>query len=422
MSGPLDGVKVIEFTEIIAGPLAGMLLADLGAEVIKVEPPWGEPWRYVQSFLPSEGRPFIAYNRGKRSLPLDLTAPESRDILERLLPTTDVVLVNFRTDVITKLGLEYESLAKLNPRLIYCDLSAFGQQGPDANRTGYDIVLQAVTGMMAAEGKLANGVPQHIWSTPLIDTTSGFCLAWCVCAALYARERTGRGQRVESTLLGSALALLGMRFVQVETLDRESRTQSLEELHALRGATASYQEVIEYYQANHQTPSGNLYYRVYMAEDGAVAVACLSDPLRRKLLSVLGLDDIRFEPGYDPATPESLAFARKLEASAEKIFVGKRVDHWLGILEAQGIPAGPVRFIEELFDDPQVIANGLVTEVEHRDAGPVKMIGPLARFSDSSVEPARSSPALGQHSEEILQELGYGLQDIQRLRGAGIVG
>ena len=136
MSGPLDGVKVVEFTEIIAGPLAGMLLADFGAQVIKVEPPWGEPWRFVQAFLPTESRVFMAYNKGKRDLTLDLTTPQARQILERLLPETDVVLVNYRPDVVSKLGLDYESLSALNPRLVYCDLTAYGRQGPDANLPG----------------------------------------------------------------------------------------------------------------------------------------------------------------------------------------------------------------------------------------------------------------------------------------------
>lgn len=422
MAGPLDGVRVIEFTEIIAGPLAGMLLADLGAEVIKVEPPWGEPWRFVQAFLPTESRPFMTYNRGKRSLPLDLTTAEAREIMSRLLPATDVVLVNYRPDVVAKLGLKYETMAKLNPRLIYCDLTAYGRQGPDAHRPGYDIVLQAVTGMMVAEGKLDQGTPQHIWSTPLIDTTSGFCLAGSVCAALYARERTGRGQRVESTLLGSALSLMSMRFLQVESLDRESRGLSLDDLGAMQNGSVPFQDLLSTYQATHQPPSGSIYYRSYMAKDGALAVGCLSDPLRRRLLDVLGLTDIRFEPGYDPATPEAQAFDRELAQKAEEVFQGSSVNHWLEIFEEKGIPAGPVRFIEELVDDPQVMANGLLIEVEHRDAGTVKMVGPLAQFSDSSPPAPTSSPALGEHTSEILVELGYSPEDVERWRSAGIVG
>jgi crotonobetainyl-CoA:carnitine CoA-transferase CaiB-like acyl-CoA transferase len=162
MSGPLDGVKVVEFSEIIAAPMAGMLLADLGAEVIKVEPPWGDPWRFVQSFLPSESRQFMAYNRGKRSLPLDLTRPHAKEILRSLILDTDVVLVNYRPDVVVRLGVDYASLAEVNPGIVYCDLTAYGREGPDSQRPGYDLVLQAMSGMIAAEGKLQQGVPQHL--------------------------------------------------------------------------------------------------------------------------------------------------------------------------------------------------------------------------------------------------------------------
>jgi formyl-CoA transferase len=190
-----------------------MLLSDMGAEVIKVEPPWGDPWRFTQPFLPTESRPFLAYNRGKRSLSLDLTAPDSGGVLRELIPQTDVVLVNYRPDVAAKLGVDYLALSALNPRLIYCENTAFGRLGPDARRPGYDLIIQAMTGLMAAEGKVENGSPQHIWASPLVDTTAGFCLAWCVCGALYSRERTGKGQKIETTLLGMALALLGMRFV-----------------------------------------------------------------------------------------------------------------------------------------------------------------------------------------------------------------
>ena len=221
MAGPLEGVKVVEFTEIIAGPFAGMLLADMGAEVIKVEPPWGDPWRGTQPFSATESRPFIAYNRGKRSITLDLTSGAAGEILARLIPQMDVAIVNYRPDVAAKLGVDYEALAALNPRLIYCENTAFGRQGPDAYRPGYDLILQAMSGIMTAESKVSNGAPVHVVSSPMVDTAAGICLAWCVCAALYHRERTGQGQKVETTLLGLALALLGMRFVEIEALDRE---------------------------------------------------------------------------------------------------------------------------------------------------------------------------------------------------------
>ena len=294
MPGPLHGVKVVEFTEIIAGPFAGMLLSDMGAEVIKVEPPWGDPWRGTQAFTSTESRPFIAYNRGKRSITLDLTTEAASDVLARLIPQMDVAIVNYRPDVATKLGVDYESLSALNPKLIYCENTAFGRQGPDSWRPGYDLILQAMSGIMTAESKTVNGVPVHVVSSPMVDTSAGLCLAWCVCAALFHRERTGRGQKVETTLLGLALAMLGMRFVEVESLDRDHNAATLESLAALREAGVPYPELLEIYEADHPVTPGNIYYRSYQTADGVISLGCLSDPLRKRLLDLLGLTDIRF--------------------------------------------------------------------------------------------------------------------------------
>jgi formyl-CoA transferase len=420
MPGPLQGVRVVEFTEIIAGPLAGMLLADMGADVVKVEPPWGDPWRHTQPFTDTESRPFLAYNRGKRSLTLDLTTPEAQEVIHRLIPQMDVALVNYRPDVAAKLGVDYDTLAALNSRLVYCENTSFGRQGPDAHRPGYDLIVQAMSGMMAAEEKFQDGVLQPLWSTPLIDTTAGICLAWSVCGALYSRERTGQGQKVETTLLGMALALLGMRLVQVDSLDREDWARTLESLRAMREADLPQSQVMELYQAGHAPAPGGIYYRTYETQDGAIAVGCLNNRLRQRLLETLGLTDIRFEPDYDPTTPEAIDFGHNLTRQAEELFLTKTSSQWSAILESNGIPCGPVRFVEELFDDPQVQANSLMAELEHAEVGKVRMVGPMAHFSETPLE-LSPSPALGQHTDAVLRELGYSAPEIDHWRQKGII-
>ena len=330
MPGPLDGVKVVEFTEIIAGPFAGMLLSDMGAEVIKVEPPWGDPWRGTQPFTSTESRPFIAYNRGKRSITLDLTTDAAKDILGRLIPQMDVAIVNYRPDVAAKLGVDYEALSALNPRLIYCENTAFGRQGPDSYRPGYDLILQAMSGIMTAESKLSNGVPVHVVSSPMVDTAAGICLAWCVCAALFSRERTGRGQKVETTLLGLAIAMLGMRFVEIESLDRDKFDATLESLGAMREAGLPYPELLQVYESDHPVTPGNIYYRTYQTADGVISLGCLSDPLRQRLLDTLGLTDIRFDPDYDPRSEKAMAFGEKLMRQAEDVFLQRTAGRLAG--------------------------------------------------------------------------------------------
>ena len=422
MGGPLAGVKVLDFTEVIAGPLAGRLLAEMGAEVIKIEPPWGDPWRTTQPFMPQESRSFITYNRGKRSLPLDLTKPEAQEVLGRLASETDVVLVNYRPDVAVKLGVDYDTLAQVNPRLIYCEMTAYGRQGPDAHRPGYDMILQAMTGMMAAENKTIDGIPQWVWSSPVIDTTSGMCMAWCVCAALFAREQTGRGQKIETSLLASALFLMGSRLLQVEDRDQEARAEALKEITAGRAAQAPFEELVAISPGSRRLLyHGNVYYRVYDTKDAPIAVGCLSDPLRRRLLDALGLTDVNLESGYDPNTPEAQEYARSLLKRAEAVFRQKTSGEWLALFEQQSIPAGPLRFVEELIEDPQVLANGLLVEVEHQAAGRLKTLGPVAQFSETPFPSASSSPTLGQHTAEILKELGYSDEDILRWRQARVV-
>ena len=422
MPPPLDGVTVLEFSEIIAGPYGGMLLADMGADVIKVEPPWGEPWRFQESFIPNESRAFISLNRGKRSLPLDLNRPEAKRIVDQLIPDTDVVVINARPDVPYNLGIDWERLSAKNPRLIYCENTAYGRKGPHSYRPGYDLIVQAMTGLMASEGKVVDGVPQHIVSTAIADYATGVAIAWGVCAALYHRERTGKGQKIETSLMATALSLQTSRFIQVAAVDDERRAEFAEELARDREGGVAYEETYARY-LNRFSPRRrgfHVYYRTYQAKDGVLAVGCLSDRLRKRVSDLMGLDDIRFEPGYDPYSEETAAFNEALVTRAEALFLEKTVGEWLALFDEAGVPAGPVRFAEELTDDEQVVANGVVVELEHSLAGSLKMVGPLLKMTETPLEARSASPFLGEHSSAILARLGYGPDDIQRLIDEGV--
>ena len=422
MPGPLDGIRILEFTEIIAGPFGGMLLADMGADVIKIEPPWGDPWRYAAQLAPGESKVFVSLNRGKRSLTLDLTKPPAREVVYRMMPETDVVIINYRPDVPGNLGIDYATLSAINPRLVYCENTAFGREGPHSSRPGYDIIAQAMTGLMASEDKIRDGVPQQVQSTPVADFATGISTAWSVCAALYHRERSGKGQKIETNLLGSALAVQSMRFAEVQSADAERRAEFLDTLALLRDAGTPYEDIHGYYRDHFDSPLrrvDSIYYRTYQAKDGVLAVGCLSDPLRKRMLAALGLEDIRFEPDYDPLSETAREFGKRLTAQAEALFREKSVADWLAILDKAGVPAGPVRFVEELVGDEQVAANGLVTELDHSVLGRVKMVGPPVRMSETPLEARTASPALGAHSDAILAEMGYAPAEIQALRDAG---
>ena len=421
MPGPLEGINVVEFSTMIATPTAGMLLADMGANVVKVEPPWGDLWRYAQAVIPTDGRPFMAYNRGKRSMTLNLTKPEAGNVVRRLTEQADVVLANNRPDVAGRLGIDYETLSAINPRIIYCEGSAFGQDGPDAYRPGYDIIIQAMSGIATAEGKVTNGVPMHIVSSPLVDTACGLAQAWAVCGALFARERNGgRGQKLEASLLGVSLLMLGMRFVRIDDLDKEPHEQVRASVDAMRAAGTPYPDLLEVYESQHFQAPGNIYYRFFQTADGMLVVGCLNAALRQKLLGVIGLHDIRFDEGYDQYSQEAAEFGAQLTADAEAIFLGKTNAEWLTLLDAAGVPAGPVRFVEELFEHAQVEANNLAIDVQHRDLGTVRMAGPPATFTDTPLQPG-NLPALGEHTDEVLGELGYAPSQITNWRAQGIV-
>jgi crotonobetainyl-CoA:carnitine CoA-transferase CaiB-like acyl-CoA transferase len=423
-TGPLAGIKVLEFSEIIAGPFGGMLLADMGAEVIKVEPLHGDPWRAFQPLGLREGRGYISLNRGKRGMAVDLNAPEGREIIQKIAADTDVVIINYRPDVAEKLGIDYIALSAINPRLIYCDNTAFGRRGPYAHRPGYDLIAQAITGLMSVEGRREeSGVPL-MNALPAADLSTGIAIAWGVCAALFARERTGRGQCISTTLMASALSIQNTRLMSIEATDTETREASLARINELRQAGAPYKQQLEVL-AGVRPVIGNIYYRCFQTADGFVAVGCLSTPLRVKLLGALEMHDWRVgkrPEDVDVTDPDTIAFCKQLVKDAEALFASKKTDEWLVILDRAGVPAGPLKYTEELLEDPQVLENGYITSVDHPMMGPIRMAGPMIQMSETPLAAQGASPTLGQHTDDVLRQLGYDDERIDALRAAGVLG
>lgn len=425
-SGPLLGVRVLDLSEIIAAPFCTMLLADMGAEVIKVEPPEGEAWRLQAQFMPGESKGFMSLNRGKRAIAVNLKTGEGQAIVHALAREADVAVVNYRPDVPPRLGIDYETLATLNPRLIYAANTAFGTTGPYAHRPGYDIILQAMSGLMAGAGSTTDqGLPMTIGGTAIADFAAGLTLAWAVCAALYERERSGTGQRIDTSLYGAALAVQTSRFFSVEQTDAPARARLLEQVQAMRAEGKPYAEIVQTVNAARGLAAQlgtNLYYRVYRAADDFVAVGCLSHALRLKFCRVLGIEDPRLSaPVFDQRSEEARAIAAALVIEAEARFLERTAAAWIADFDAAGVPAGPVRFADELFDDPHVLANNLVVEVEHATAGKLKMFGPPVQMSRTPLRPQGASPTLGAHTDTILRALGYDDGAIADLRARGVV-
>jgi crotonobetainyl-CoA:carnitine CoA-transferase CaiB-like acyl-CoA transferase len=386
--GPLAGIKVLDLSSYIAGPYGCTLLADLGAQVIKIEPPGGDTLRSYPSSLPHESRGFLGINRSKCAMVLDAKHPEGRKILHRLVASSDVLVHNFRPSVPPRLGIDYETLKALNTRLICCSLTGYGENGPLKDKAGYDQVLQSMTGICTFQGDKENA--EIVLGSP-VDFYAASMIAYGVTAALYHRERTGEGQHVRISLLGSALAMQSGRFVWADDEPRD---------------------------VNRDLRSGGIT-GIHPTKAGEIYLSANTPHFWQSLCELVGLPELAGDPNYDTVRKR----ARRAEEIVPKIraaLLSRTAIEWEEIF-GERVPCCAVRPIEDMFDHPQVLEEGLVANLQSANAGNYRGFANPMKFSTSELAPSTGAPALGQHTDQILATFGLSPKEIADLRQAGVI-
>jgi len=413
---PFAGVTVLEFGHFIAVPWAGQVLADGGAHVIKVEPLEGEPSRHIAPIGGGESRHFLIRNRGKHALPLDLRHPHAREILDALLARADVVLANMRPGLAAELGLEYDQLAPRFPRLVVGTVTAFGAKGPDAALAGMDYVVQARSGLMVTGGRTKDDLPAT-GESPIADYMAAALLAFGVASALFQRERTGRGSRVDTSLLLAALALQNNLMVRVDGLDAARHETFRDWLASARSGGVPFAEQVERMPRNRVVSSQAIYTRTYATKDAALAIACGSPSLRRKFMAAVGHTD----PAIDGKVADVDAHYADLKRAVDATIASRTTREWQELLEARGVPASGVALPVEILDDEQPIANDMFHRFEHPTVGAVTVLGPPVRVGDGGFAPGPPTAAFGSEARAILEWAGFESDDVKRLLDGGAV-
>jgi crotonobetainyl-CoA:carnitine CoA-transferase CaiB-like acyl-CoA transferase len=395
MTLPLEGLRVLDLTRALAGPFCAQMLGDMGADVLKVEQPgvgdnargWGPP------FQGGESSYFLSVNRNKRSLALNLRDQRGAEVLQRLVLQSDVLLENFVPGTLDRLGFSYETCRALKPDLIYCSISGFGQIGPERERAAYDQVVQGLGGIMSITGEVG-GPPMRV-GIAIADIMAGMFAAYAVQVALFHRERTGVGQLIDTSLLDGQLAMM------------------------------TYQAG-RYFATGEAPPSsGNQHptivpYGVYRASDAYFNLAVGTEDLWRRFCAALEIEPLRADPRF-ATNRDRLAHRDQLNALLEPLFAGHTINQIQELMDLASVPCGAVRDLQAVFTDPQVAALGLIESLDHPTAGPIKVVGPPYRFSETPPSVRLPPPLLGQHTDEVLRELAYDDATIGALREARVV-
>jgi len=406
MAGPLSHIRVLDLSRIMAGPWTTQMLADLGADVIKVERPgvgddtrsWGPPFlKNATGVNTREAGYYLAVNRGKRSITLSLDTAEGQDIVRQLAARADIIIENFKVDSLARYGLDYETLSRTHPRLIYCSITGFGQTGPKRDVAAYDFAIQGMGGLMSITGERDDkpgGGPQKV-GLPIVDLTTGMYAAVAVLAALAAREVSGKGDYIDIGMLDVQAAMLCNQAMNYLTTGRVPK----------RNGNA---------HPNIQPQD------VFACRDGSMVLAVGNDSQFQKLCEVLGIKALAADPRY-AKNASRVEHRESLLPLLRTEFAREDRAHWVAALEAVGVPCGPINSIAEVFQDPQVQHRGMQINLPHPEAGSVPLVGSPMRFSAAPIQHVRHPPLLGEHTAEVLMEIGFDAQRIAELRKSGAI-
>ena len=394
--GPLSGVKVIELAHIMAGPTCGLMLADMGADVIKVEkvPGGDDSRRFLPPDIDGESAAFMMMNRNKRGIAVNLKEGGGKEVLKRLLKTADVVIENYRIDTMDRLGLGYDDLKKENPGLIYCAISGFGRTGPYAERGGFDLIAQGMSGLMSITGE-GPGRPPVKMGAPITDITAGILAAMAVSAAYVHKLKTGEGQKIDTSLFEAGI--VHTYWQSAIGLATGTAPGPLGSAHPLNGP-----------------------YQAFQTADGWLTLGAANQKNWLRLLEVLDAPEIADDPRFRENS-DRMTHLMELESLLNEIFIRHSTEDWVSRLEAAGVPAGPVLNVNQMHEDPHARARDMIVEVPHSRLGLVKTIGLPVKFSATPGKVATGAPVYGQHSREVLAEYGFGESEIEKLIASGVV-